>query len=173
MTTNNQRLSVGGAVLLTIAGTWEGASQFTVYADRVANNIATVCRGHTGKDLSGVVLKVGTPYTKEECARIDKYNAVKYSSAILYCVKVDINQETLDALSLFAWNVGIKGACIDSQAIKLINQGKVLDGCKALATNQYGRPAWSMVGNKYVQGLQNRRLFERDLCLKGANKAII
>ena len=169
-TTNSQRLTVGSIMLASAAGLWEGNSQFTVYADKVANGIATVCRGHTGKDLEGNILKVGTPYTEEQCNSIDRYNAVKYSSAILYCVKVNINQETLDALSLFAWNVGIKAACVDSQAIKLINQGKISDGCRALATNQYGRPAWSMAGGKYVQGLQNRRLYERDWCLRGVVK---
>lgn len=169
-TTNNQKLTIGSVALAVSMGVWEGKNQLTVYADKLAYGIATVCKGHTGKDLSGVILKVGTPYTSEECERIDRFNAVKYSSAILYCVKVDMTQAMLDSLSLFAVNVGISGAC-GSRAVRLINAGRAGDGCRAIATNQYGQPAWSMAGGRYVQGLQNRRLYERDWCLRGVAKA--
>lgn len=166
----NAKLTVGSLALVAAMGTWEGKNQLTVYADKLAYGIATVCKGHTGSDLQGNVLKVGTPYTKEECDKIDKYNAVKYSTAILYCVDVPITQPMLDSLSLFAINVGVRGAC-GSRAVKLINQGRLSEGCKAIATGPTGAPAWSMAGGRYVQGLQNRRLYERDWCLSGVTNA--
>jgi lysozyme len=166
MTPNNARLTLGGAALLAAMGTWEGASQFTVYADKLAYGIATVCKGHTGRDMNGNVLVVGTPYTKAECDRIDRYNAVKYSLGVLYCVNVDITQNTLNALTLFAINVGIKGAC-GSRAVALINQSRYVAGCNAIAVGPDGRPVWSNAGGRYVQGLQNRRQFEKNWCLKG------
>lgn len=166
----NSKLTIGGVVLIAAMGAWEGTNKLTVYADKLAYGLATVCKGHTGSDLQGRILKVGTPYTAQECDKIDRYNAIKYSTAVLYCVDMPITQPMLDSLALFAINVGIRGAC-GSRAVTLINAGKSGAGCRAIATGPTGKPAWSMAGGRYVQGLQNRRLYERDWCLTGVTNA--
>lgn len=166
MNSANAKLTVGSLALVAAMGTWEGANQLKVYSDKLAYGIATVCKGHTGKDLQGNILKVGTPYSSQECEKIDQYNAIKYSTAILMCVKAKISQPMFDSLSLFAINVGIRGAC-GSRAVELINEGRLTKGCKAIATKTNGTPVWSFSGGKYRQGLQNRRMYERDWCLSG------
>lgn len=161
------KLTMGSAALIAAMGMWEGASQFTVYADKLAYGIATVCRGHTGTDLAGQPLVVGTPFTKDECDKIDKYNAVKYSLAMSYCIGPDINQKMFDPLVLFSINVGVTGAC-GSRAVQLINAGEFVEGCTAIARGPKGEPVWSKAGGRYVPGLQNRRQWEAKWCLAGA-----
>jgi hypothetical protein len=57
--------------------------------------------------------------------------------------------------------------------VGLINAGRLLDGCNALAhAPDCKTPVWSYVtkpdGTKqFVRGLYNRRLAERDMCLSG------
>lgn len=177
MASNTQRvvagLVIGSAGVLSAMNRWErppaeqktGAS--VVYADKLAGGLPTVCSGHTDWKM-----RVGTPYTKEECDSIDGGNAQKYGAAILQCTGHTerhpvLNQNRLDALTLFAINVGPSAAC-GSRAVSLIKAGKPEEGCKALANAPDGRPVWSYAngGKTFVQGLYNRRLFERDWCLR-------
>lgn len=144
-------------------GTTKGS---VVYADKLAGGLPTVCSGHTDWKL-----RVGTPYTKEECDRIDRANAIQYGEAIIKCTghteaNPVLNQHRLEALTLFALNVGAGGAC-GSRAVKLIAAGKFSEGCEAIAHGPSGKPVWSYTngGKTFVRGLYNRRLFERDWCL--------
>jgi lysozyme len=137
--------------------------ELVVYADKLAYGIPTVCSGYT--DWS---LKVGQAYTKADCDKIDRKTAEKYGLGILNCAKVQLNQNQLDALTLFAVNVGIQGAC-NSRAIKLINAGQYADGCRAISRGPKGGPVWSFSGGKFRQGLANRRAYETALCLKPVN----
>lgn len=170
-------LVVGGSTLLGALVQWErppteqrlavnGSAPSVVYADKLAGGLPTVCSGHTDWNM-----RVGTPFTREECARIDQKNAESYATAIIQCTGHSIenpvlNQHRLDALTLFAINVGKAGAC-GSRAVKLIKQGRAEEGCKAIAHGPDGKPVWSYVNKTtFVRGLYNRRLFERDWCLK-------
>lgn len=160
-------LVLAGGGLLTAMNTWEGDGS-VVYADKLAGGLPTVCAGHT--DWS---LRVGTPYTKEECARIDGANAEKYGMAIIRCTGHGteggprLNQNQFDALTLFAINVGATGAC-SSRAARLMKQSRADEACDAIAHGPDGTPVWSYVGGgtRFVRGLYNRRLFERDWCLR-------
>lgn len=177
-------LVLAGASILGYIGQWEGRD-LTVRADALAYGVPTVCGGHT--DWS---LKVGQAYTKADCDKIDQKTAEKYGLAVLNCATVPLNQNQFDALTLFAVNVGIAGAC-DSRAMRLMNAGQPEAACKAIthgpvgskppkqcqnsaecmriARGPLGPPAWSYSGGTYRRGLANRRAFERDLCLKPVN----
>ncbi len=131
-----------------------------VYADKLAGDIPTYCAGRTDWKA-----KVGTRLTSDECQEVNKTTLLEYGYAILDCA--DWNYLTpgrLIGLTMFAINVGKQGAC-GSSAVRYINAGRVAEGCNLLAYKQDGAPNWSYAQGAYVQGLHNRRLAERDLCL--------
>lgn len=122
--------------------------------------VVTVCYGYTGKDIQK------RKYSTEECKDLLKKELVVHGNGILKCVSRPLKQHEYDAFTLFAYNVGTAGAC-SSRAIRLFNQGKNVDACNALAFSPYGQPVWSYINNgkTFVQGLHNRRLWERSYCL--------
>ena len=165
-------LVVGGAAMCGALYQVEDGSQTTVYADKLAGGIPTVCSGHTDWNL-----KVGAKLTQEECGAIDQKTATDYGMAILKCSghtaehPVFRDQNEFDAHTLRAVNIGIAGEC-GSRSMRLLKQGKHDLACDALANGPDGTPVWSYVnhGTRFVRGLYNRRLFERSLCLKPAPK---
>ncbi len=138
-------------------------NMLTVYADRLAGGLPTVCAGHTDW-----AMKPGTRLTSDQCAEINKRTILSYGVAVLGCTTWEhLDADRLVALTMFAINVGKAGAC-GSQAVKQINAGNIVAGCNLIARTPSGAPNWSFAGGKYVQGLQNRRLAERKLCLGDA-----
>lgn len=133
-----------------------------VYADHLAGGLPTYCAGRT--DRAAVV---GTALTDDQCRAVNKTTLLEYGYAVLGCTNWQhLSPRRLVGLTMFAVNVGKDGACA-SRAVRLINTGQVAQGCAALATGPDGKPAWSYANGVYVQGLQNRRLGERALCLQG------
>jgi len=156
-------LASGG--LLSFLATWEGDGQNTVYPDQFANGLPTVCMGLT-RHTSPVPVIVGDYWSDEKCAEIEQIVIQGGQLELADCIRNDrISQNTFDALSSFAHNVGTPSACA-SRAMGLINAGRVADGCKALAWGADGRKVWAYAGGRYVRGLHNRRLAEVQLCLK-------
>lgn len=172
----------GGAVLAasaTLVGTvtkWEGA-EYESYYD--TGGVLTVCNGHTGP---GII--PGKVYTKAECDQLLVQDLSHHGQGLLKCTNVPLNQNQYDALVSFTYNMGVGAAC-SSRALRLINQGSYAQGCKALAHGPPGfRSKWcktrqcqsyrqndadpvnSYDNGKFYRGLQNRRVDERDLCLK-------
>lgn len=144
---------------------WEGDGQNVVYPDKLARDLPTVCRGIT-KHTSPVPVIVGDYWSPERCADVERWVAEKDQLKLADCIHVYIEQPTFDALSSFAHNVGVPSACA-SRAVGLINAGRVEEGCETLAHAPSGKPVWSYADGKFVQGLYNRRMDERQLCLKG------
>ena len=140
---------------------WEG-NVLHVYADNLANGLPTWCAGRTGRDAV-----VGTKLTADDCRQVNKTTLLEYGYTVLGCANWDhLTASRLQALTLFAINVGKAGAC-NSRAVQLINMGQIEAGCNALARAPDGRPVWSYANGVYVQGLQNRRQAERTGCLGG------
>jgi GH24 family phage-related lysozyme (muramidase) len=154
------------ATLMAAVLLWEGSGQLTVYADKLAGGLPTVCGGNTNA-VNGKPLVLGQKFTKEQCEEVDLSNILLYSSAVKMCITKPMSDDTLGAFTLMAINIGTHGFCKQSRTSKLYNMGLREEACKAIATSKDGSPAWSTAGGKYVQGLQNRRKYERDWCLRG------
>lgn len=128
---------------------WEG-TKYTAYYD--VGGIPTVCQGYTGKEVV-----FGKKYTAEECNALLRSALKTHAEGMLNCVKVDLTQNEFNAYAMFTYNVGV-GAFCKSSLLKKLNNNDRIGACNGLL-------AWSYAGGKYVQGLNNRRQYERNLCL--------
>lgn len=161
---------LGSGALAGFLGTWEGNGQNVVYADNLARGLPTVCKGIT-KHTSPVPVVVGEYWSDDRCAEVEKLVVQKGQLTLADCLSnQQISQNTFDALSSHAHNVGTANTCA-SRAVGLINAGRIADGCKALAWAPDGKPVWSYVtdaqGRKvFVPGLYNRRRAEAEMCAK-------
>lgn len=151
---------LASASFIGVLRMWEG-DQHTVYADKLAYGIPTVCAGYTDWKLV-----TGKSYTKADCDKIDAKTAEEYGWAVINCIgEGDLNQNRLDAMTLFAINVGKKAAC-GSRAAQLMRAHQYEAACKAISHGPHGQRVWATSGGKFRRGLANRRDFERELCLK-------
>lgn len=142
---------------------WEGNIN-VVYADKLAGGLPTVCTGIT-RHVSPYPVIVGEYWSNEKCAEVERLVTLQTQKELGKCLKGDVPQSVFDALSSHAHNFGYPRTC-GSQAVQLINQGKLREGCNAIAYTPNGNPNWSRAGGSFVQGLHNRRKAERELCLK-------
>lgn len=123
--------------------------------------IPTVCSGVTGPDVVW-----GKKYSAKECRNLLEKHIQIHGKYVQDAVTYPISPETRAALISFSYNVG-GSAMRKSTAVRLINQGKIEQGCKALGM-------WNKItknGKKVVvKGLVNRRNEEIKLCLSGVGK---
>ena len=168
-------LVLASAALYGFLGTWEGKAQYTVYADKLASGLPTVCRGLT-RHVTTTPIIVGQRWSAEQCEREELAALQRVQTALAMCFKVLPPQHVFDAASSHAWNFGHPSTCT-SLAMQAFNQGKWDLGCKRLSMSDAGRPVWSFTshvdpktGTKvytFIQGLANRRQAETSFCLKG------
>lgn len=120
--------------------------------------VKTVCAGITGPDVVW-----GKKYSTRECRNLLEKHIKIHGKHVQNAVTYPISPQTRAALISFSYNVG-GTAMRNSTAVRLINQGKIEQGCKALAM-------WNKItknGKKVVvRGLVNRRNEEIKLCLSG------
>lgn len=144
---------LGSAALaaLAMAGltTWEGKRN-VAYRDIVG--VATACRGTT----KGV--QMGRVYTDAQCDAMDEASAVEHAEGVRRCTP-SLGGNQLVAATLLTYNIGVGGYC-GSTAARRFNAGDMKGGCDAFLM-------WNRAGGKVVQGLVNRRAYERRLCLTG------
>lgn len=170
-------LTLASASLLGFLHKWEDGGRDdeaarTVYADKLAGGLPTACRGIT-KAVSPYPVVVGDVWSQERCDEVAAMVVEKGQLSLADCLRVAVQQETFDALSDHAHHFGTPSTCA-SRAVGLINAGRIAEGCRALAHGPDGKPVWSYVRQpdgslRFVQGLYNRQLDERDLCLRGAS----
>jgi GH24 family phage-related lysozyme (muramidase) len=167
------KIAAGALVLCSGAltaflGTWEGNGQNVVYSDNLARGLPTVCKGIT-KYTSPMPVVVGEYWSDARCAEIEQMVVQKGQLTLADCLTNQaISQNTFDALSSHAHNLGTANTCA-SRAVGLINAGRIADGCRALAWAPDGKPVWAYVtdaqGRKvFVPGLYNRRRAEAAMC---------
>src|SRR3546814_7360310 len=106
-------------------------------------------RGHTKCALVAGVQTCAFPIAQKELQK---------------CVKVAVPQNVWDMLTSHAHNFGSPKTC-GSESMKAINAGDFKRGCDLLAYAPDGSPNWSYVGDRFFQGLHNRRIDERKECL--------
>lgn len=153
---NKVLLGVVSATLVAGTVKWEG-TRYTPYEDVVG--VLTVCNGHTGPDV-----KWGQKYTPEQCDAMLKKDLRKYREYVYGCIRQEMTQGEFDAFTMFTYNMGPNKFC-NAAFVREFNKGNNEKACRMMATHPNGNPAWSHAGGKYYQGLQNRRLFEREMCL--------
>lgn len=138
-----------GAALIGGAALWEGTEQ-KPYLDIVG--VPTVCMGHTGKDI-----QMGKTYTLAECNEILRKDLVSHTKPMLGCINVPINENQYTAFALFTLNVGATNFC-NSTLVKKLNKRDYTGACNEL-------DKWVYAGGKRIQGLANRRAYEKAICL--------
>ncbi|EHJ0509551.1 lysozyme [Salmonella enterica subsp. enterica serovar Mishmarhaemek] len=111
----------------------------------------TIGYGHT----RGV--KQGQVINHEQADEFLNNDLRQVESCISERVTVPLNQNQFDALVSFVFNVG-RQAFSDSTLLKKLNEGNY-----RAAADQFTR--WVYDNDKFVQGLYNRRVAERDLFL--------
>lgn len=105
-------------------------------------------------------VKMGQTITREEADRLLQDDAQRFADHVAALVKVKLNQNQIDALVSFVYNVG-PSAFAGSTMLRLINQGLYAD-----AARQFQR--WNKAGGEVMPGLTRRRAAERDLFMGGA-----
>ena len=173
------KLMLGTAVLVSFLAVWEGGKDgggsSRVYADRLANNIPTVCNGLT-RHVTSTPIIVGEVWSAEKCAVEEQRALISMQLKLEACFTTRPPQSVFDMASSHAWNFGYSATC-GSQAMKAWNRGEWALGCRRLAYSDSGNPVWSYVKTgrivngkpemKFVRGLANRRNAEFKECVKG------
>lgn len=165
---------LGGSLILVSAflyaflGRWEGDEQLTVYADKLAGGLPTVCNGLT-RHVTTTPIIVGQRWTDEKCEAHEAAVTHTVQRELAKCFKRLPPQSVFDAASSHAWNFGVLRTC-GSQSMKLWNAGQWSLGCTRIAYTPSYRPNWSEAGGVFYPGLFNRRKDEMRLCLKGVGK---
>ncbi|WP_375592301.1 lysozyme [Chitiniphilus eburneus] len=143
------------ALATPLAMQWEGKRN-TTYLD--IGGVPTACYGQTGSKV-----RLGATYPDSTCdAWLQRELGDRYQQ-LAQCIPVEMAPHQAAALTVFAYNVGIAGAC-NSAAARYARAGDWPRACRAIQLNDRGQPAWSYVGGRFVQGLANRRAAERALC---------
>jgi len=129
---------------------WEG-TRLIPYRDIVG--IMTVCTGETRVEMRR--------HTREECSALLRQAVVNdYGAAVLKAVPaLERRPYQLAASISLAYNIG-GAAFARSSVARRFNAGDWRGGCEAFLM-------WNRAGGRVVQGLVNRRLDERRLCLTG------
>ena len=164
-------IALASTPLVIFLGTWEGNGQNTVYADKLAGGLPTVCKGIT-RFTSPYPVVVGDYWSPAKCAEVEQLVIRKTQLQLAECIRnPNVGQNTFDALTSHGHNFGVSSTCA-SRAVALINAGHITEGCKALAWAPDGKtPVWAFVTDakgqkRFVPGLHNRRLAEVGVCLK-------
>jgi lysozyme len=145
------RAAAGALVLaLGLVTAWEGYNS-KVYLDAVG--IPTVCYGHVVPKS----IEVGQAFTNEACHNLLTSDLKIAVDAFDKLVVSETEPYVKAAFISFIYNVGVK-SFKNSTALKLINEGRIVDACHEL-------PKWVYAKGKKLKGLVNRRQAEMELCL--------
>jgi lysozyme len=151
------RLKKGTAaagIAVALIGGFEGLRQNAYPDPATGGKPWTICYGHT------VGVKPGDKKSVDECKALLVSDLQVYASGIEACVRTPMPDTRFIALVSFAFNVGVKAAC-GSSVVRLINQGRTVEGCNALLK-------WNKAAGIVFPGLTRRRQREQAFCLEGA-----
>lgn len=167
-------LVLGSPQLMGFLSRWEGENELTVYADKLAGGLPTVCKGLT-RHVTSTPIVVGERWTAEKCAREERAAVERVQLELAPCFLHQPSQAVFDAATSHAWNLGAPATC-GSGAMEAFNRGDWTAGCRRLSRGDDGKIVWSFTshidpktGQKvltFVQGLANRRGAETQLCLQ-------
>lgn len=171
-------LVFGSLLIVAFLSLWESSGKLvtTVYADKLAGGLPTVCDGLT-RHITSTPIVVGEQWSVEKCESEQRAALIKVQRQLLKCFIHTPPQSVFDAATSHAWNMGATATC-GSVAMQHWNKGNWATGCSRLAIDADGRPVWSYVRTgrtlpngkpemRFVQGLANRRQAEVKLCIAG------
>lgn len=170
-------LIYGSPALVKHISHWESSGKpvLTVYADKLAGGLPTVCDGLT-RHVTTAPIRVGDKWTQAKCDAEMSKALAKVQQQLIKCFRLDPPQSVFDAATSHAWNLGVSATC-GSGAMQHWNKGSWHIGCQRLAHSADGKPVWSYVktGRKlpngqpeyrYVPGLASRRQAEVKMCVR-------
>ena len=155
-------LTVCSAGLVTFLGDHEGDAEYTVYADKLANGIPTVCKGITHW-VTDTPIIVGQVWAPEKCAAEERAAITAVQSNLILCFGNKPPQRVFDMATSHAWNVGVLNTCA-SQAMRAWQSELWMTGCRRLQISDGNKLVWVYANGKFVRGLANRRIDERAYC---------
>jgi lysozyme len=163
-------LTFAAISLIAFLKLWESGGEdiTTVYADKLAGGLPTVCNGITKYAYKEKPIIVGEVWTKEECHKAESFVINNTQTKLAKCMPY-ATQEAFDAITSLSHNMGVERVCSQSRAVRLINAGNMVEGCKAIAFGEDGRKVWASAEGKFYWGLHRRRLDEMKLCMKGSS----
>jgi lysozyme len=161
-------LVLASASLVAFLSLWEsgGKTILTVYPDKLAGGLPTVCDGITKYSYTEKAIVVGESWTKEDCHDAESF-VIDYTQQKLSKCMPYATQSALDAITSLSHNMGVDRVCKESRAVRLINAGKIAEGCRAIAWGEKGQKVWASADKIYYPGLHRRRLDEMKMCLSG------
>lgn len=151
--------------------------QLTVYADKLAAGLPTVCMGLT-RHVTTTPIIVGQTWSEAKCEREERAAVQKVQLQVLQCLERVPPQGVLDTASEHAWNFGA-GATCGSGFMAAWNRGDWYAGCRLTTFGHDGRRIWSYTKTgktlpngkpemQFVRGLANRRDDALRMCMRGA-----
>lgn len=141
------------------AAKWEPGRDRTVAYLDIAG-VPTICDGHT----KGV--KLGMRVTDAQCDAWRAQDIAQAQDIVAECIDYPLTANQLGALGDAVFNIGPKVVC-GSTLQRKANAGDMRGACAELtdALNSDGRRrGWSFAAGRFVQGLFNRRVDERNVC---------
>lgn len=131
-------------------------NKIIAYQDSIG--IWTIGFGSTKNPYTGQIVKKGDVIDEKTALDWLQQDIKQRVNAIKKLIKVNINQNQLDALTSLAYNIGL-GAFQKSTLLRLLNA----NAPKIQVADQFLR--WNKAGGKEVKGLTIRRELERKLFL--------
>ena len=113
--------------------------------------------GYGTTRINGQPVKAGMTITEDQALQLVQQEVNKLWSQIESILKVKINDNQMNALVDFAYNLGF-GSLKNSTLMRLVNESKFEE-----AANEF--PRWVYAGGKVLPGLVKRREAERQLFL--------
>jgi lysozyme len=124
-------------------------------AYKCAAGVWTISYGNT-KYADGKAVKEGERITIKQAEELFAKVVNEFSYSVYFLCGEYVNQNQFDALTSFAYNVGI-GAFKKSTLLKLVRA----NANNPLIRNEFAK--WNKAGGKVLKGLTNRRKEEADL----------
>lgn len=171
-----QRIAIG-ALAFSAAGI-VGLVGYEGYTDRavipVPGDVPTIGPGLTRRE-DGSPVQMGDKITVPKALSLSLREVRQFEGAIKRCVKVPLHQYEYDAYTQLAYNIGGTLFC-SSTLVKVLNAGNYDGACRHIedfvcgpATEKTqalpGEKCYSeRKPRKIINGLQNRRARERELC---------
>lgn len=128
--------------------------RLTAYQDSVG--VWTIGYGWT-QPVDGKPVAKGMTITQQKANQLLTEGVARYENGVTNLVTVPLNQNQLDALVDFAYNLGVN-ALKGSTLLKKLNTGDY-----AGAANEFTK--WNKAGGKELAGLTRRREAEKSLFL--------